>query len=206
MPRPTANFLPNELAVLTDRVPFYLERVVARLAELEGPVSVKDARQIVRQHLTDDDNVWEMEHFRSRLKIYYHGSSNDANGRPLSKASLASAILDILAIVPEQANDRRGVGGDESQNGVGQSRSDHPTAQVAGPGPLPDERSGKTLFIPLSFDPAMVGLGTGDFLMNRRPVVSAYTPSNTDREVLKRTSFSANVCWTRSSTDSPEAC
>jgi hypothetical protein len=92
--------LPNELAVLTDRVPFYLERVVARLAELEGPVSVQDAREIVRQHLTDDNDVWEMEHFRGRLKIYYHGSSDDANGRPILNASLASAILDILAMTP----------------------------------------------------------------------------------------------------------
>ncbi len=92
--------LPNELAVLTDRVPFYLERVVARLAELEGPVSVQDARQIVRQHLTDDNDVWEMEHFRGRLKIYYHGSSDDASGRPILNANLASAILDILAMAP----------------------------------------------------------------------------------------------------------
>ena len=42
-----------------------------------------------------------MEHFRGRLKIYYHGSSDDANGRPILNASLASAILDILAIAPK---------------------------------------------------------------------------------------------------------
>lgn len=95
-----SELLANELAVLTDRVPFYLERVVARLAELEGPVCVQDARRIVRQHLTDDNDVWEMEHFRGRLKIYYHGSSEDANGRPILNAGLASAILDILAIAP----------------------------------------------------------------------------------------------------------
>ena len=92
--------LPNELAVLTNQVPFYLERVVGRLAQLEGPVSVQDARQIVRQHLTDDNDEWEMEHFRGRLKIYYHGSSDDANVRLITNASLASAILDILAITP----------------------------------------------------------------------------------------------------------
>jgi len=93
--------LPRELAALTDRVPFYLERVVAHLAELEGPVSVQDARQIVRRHLTDDNDEWEMEHFRARLKIYYHGSSDDANGRPIPNATLASAILDILATAPK---------------------------------------------------------------------------------------------------------
>ncbi|MDZ7617704.1 MAG: hypothetical protein U1E05_11905, partial [Patescibacteria group bacterium] len=38
--------LPDELARLTDRVPFYLERVVASLAELAGPVSIADARQV----------------------------------------------------------------------------------------------------------------------------------------------------------------
>jgi hypothetical protein len=93
--------LPNELALLTDRVPFYLERVVARLAELDGPVYVNDARQIVREHLTDDNDVWEMEHFRGRLNIYYHGTSNDANGKPIPCASVASAILDVLATAPE---------------------------------------------------------------------------------------------------------
>ncbi|MDY0168531.1 MAG: hypothetical protein RBS80_18425 [Thermoguttaceae bacterium] len=92
--------LPGELAALTDRVPFYLERVVWRLAELEGPVSVEHARQVVRQQMTDDNDAWEMEHFRSRLEIYYPGSSTDANEKPIPNASLARAILDILAVAP----------------------------------------------------------------------------------------------------------
>ncbi len=90
--------LPDELAALTDRVPFYLERVVSRLAELHGPVSVEDARQVVRQQLTDDHDAWEMEHFQSRLDIYYPGSSSDANGKPIPNARLARAILNILAV------------------------------------------------------------------------------------------------------------
>ncbi len=93
-----AERLPSELAGLTDRVPFYLERVVARLAERDGPVSVKHARQAVRQQLTDDHDAWEMEHFRSRLDIYYPGSSSDANGKPIPNAKLARAMLDILAV------------------------------------------------------------------------------------------------------------
>ncbi len=90
--------LPGELAALTDRVPFYLERVVSRLAELESPVSIEHARQVVRQQMTDDHDAWEMEHFRSRLEIYYPGSSTDANGKPILNASLARAMLDILAV------------------------------------------------------------------------------------------------------------
>jgi hypothetical protein len=90
--------LPGELASLTDRVPFYLERVVARLAELDGPVSVEHAHQIVRQQMTDDHDAWEMEHFRTRLGIYYPGTSSDANGRPITNESVARALLDILAV------------------------------------------------------------------------------------------------------------
>lgn len=90
--------LPDELARLTDRVPFYLERVVASLAELDGPVSIENARQVVRQQLTDDHDAWEMEHFRSRLDIYYPGSSVDANGKPIPAARLAGGILDILSL------------------------------------------------------------------------------------------------------------
>ncbi len=92
--------LPDELARLTDRVPFYLERVVGQLAELDAPVSIEDARQVVRQHLTDDNDAWEMEHFRSRLKTYYPGSSADVNGKPIPRATLARTILDTLALAP----------------------------------------------------------------------------------------------------------
>ena len=90
--------LPRELASLTDRVPFYLERVVASLAELDGPVSVEHAHQVVRQQMTDDHDAWEMEHFRTRLEIYYPGTSTDANGRPITNESVARALLDILAV------------------------------------------------------------------------------------------------------------
>ncbi len=90
--------LPRELASLTDRVPFYLERVVARLAELDGPVSVEHAYQVVRQQMTDDHDAWQMEHFRTRLEIYYPGTSTDANGRPITNESVARALLDILAV------------------------------------------------------------------------------------------------------------
>jgi hypothetical protein len=89
---------PGELASLTDRVPFYLERVVARLAELDGPVSVEHAHQVVRQQMTDDHDAWEMEHFRTRLEIYYPGTSTDANGRSITNESVARALLDILAV------------------------------------------------------------------------------------------------------------
>lgn len=95
------DILANELAELTDQVPFYLERIVTCLADSEQPISVKYVRQVVAEHLTDHRDAWEMKHFRNRLGIYYPGSSADVNGKPVSNASLASAILDILAIAPQ---------------------------------------------------------------------------------------------------------
>lgn len=42
--------LSHSLAIETDRVPFYLQRVVARLAELDRPVVLDDVRRMVNQH------------------------------------------------------------------------------------------------------------------------------------------------------------
>jgi len=42
--------LSHSLATETDRVPFYLQRVVARLAELDRPVVLDDVRNMVNHH------------------------------------------------------------------------------------------------------------------------------------------------------------
>lgn len=85
------------IADLTDCVPFYIERVVARLAEFDREVSPEDAKEVVDRHLSDDNDEWEMEHFRTRLSVYYTGTIKDANGEAIENAKIASTILDVLS-------------------------------------------------------------------------------------------------------------
>lgn len=85
------------VAELGDCVPFYIERIVARLADLERDVNADDARTIFDRQLTDDRDEWEMEHFRSRIPIYYPGEIADINGRPIALAKIVERILDGIA-------------------------------------------------------------------------------------------------------------
>ncbi len=89
--------LANRVVTLTDRVPFYLERIIARLAESEEPATLESVDALVSKFLTDDFDLWEMEHFRERLSIYYRGEITGADGTPIRQAAVAGAILDFLA-------------------------------------------------------------------------------------------------------------
>jgi len=89
------------VAELGDRVPFYIERIVARLADLEREVTADDARIIFHRQLTDDQDEWEMEHFRSRIPIYYPGDITDVNGKPIKLAMIVERILDSIAVQPD---------------------------------------------------------------------------------------------------------
>lgn len=86
---------------LTSGVPFYIERVVQRLAELEGGVTADHARRVVTTQLTDDEDHWQMEHFRSRLNVYYPGTTKAASGQSIKTAAIATAVLDDLAVASE---------------------------------------------------------------------------------------------------------
>ncbi len=96
-----AEDLAMAIADLTGSVPFYIERVVSRLAELDHRVTSTDAEQVVRRQLGDDADPWEMEHFRSRLGVYYPGTTEDANGDAVGNAKIAAAVLDDLALASE---------------------------------------------------------------------------------------------------------
>ena len=89
------------VAQLGDCVPFYIERIVARLADLERAVTADDAQTIFDRQLTDDQDEWEMEHFRSRIPIYYQGNIADVNGQPIALAKIVERILDSVAAQPQ---------------------------------------------------------------------------------------------------------
>ncbi|WP_417734954.1 hypothetical protein [Rosistilla oblonga] len=87
----------NQIAQQADCVPFYIERVVSRLAEQEEPVVQSSVDETVQRHLVDDRDDWEMEHFRTRLEIYYDGQVMDTNAGPVPQHKLARRILDHIA-------------------------------------------------------------------------------------------------------------
>lgn len=89
--------LAGEIVELTDRVPFYIERVIMRLAFDETLVTPARIQEKVQGFLTSDSDDWEMEHFRRRIPIYYPGTI-DVSGHPHPEARLAMIILDMLAI------------------------------------------------------------------------------------------------------------
>lgn len=88
----------RRIVELTDAVPFYIENVCGRLAECKSGIGVNDVDKTVTTQLASDHDPWEMEQFRSRLKIYYSGTTSGANGERFEDATIARAILDHLAV------------------------------------------------------------------------------------------------------------
>ncbi len=66
--------------------------------EVATPAAVKSE---IKKLLTHESDPWEMEHFRDRLKIYYHGQLTDADGKAVETASIAKALLDNIAVAAE---------------------------------------------------------------------------------------------------------
>ena len=87
----------NRIAKQTDCVPFYIERVVSRLAEQDEPVVESSVDTMINRQLVDDKDDWEMKHFGDRLEIYYKGSVVDVNGRSLQRSLVSRRILDHIA-------------------------------------------------------------------------------------------------------------
>lgn len=80
-----------------DRVPFYIEKIVTRLALTEKPVNAALVNQIIDEVIVDVNNELEMEHFRSRLSDYYTDSVVLENGQSLAHSEIVKGILDFFA-------------------------------------------------------------------------------------------------------------
>ena len=78
-------------------MPFYIERIVSRLAEHDETVVASSVDTMINRQLVDDKDDWEMKHFRDRLEIYYKGSVVDVNGRSLQRSLVSRRILDHVA-------------------------------------------------------------------------------------------------------------
>lgn len=91
----------QRLVELTDGAPFYIHKVVSRMAIADDVATPATVAAEIKRHFTSTSDPWEMEHFRERLTIYYRGRLNDADGKAVERASLAKALLSHLAVATE---------------------------------------------------------------------------------------------------------
>lgn len=75
----------SEIAQSVGHVPFYIHKLISRLSRNENATPQTIAATLNRE-ITSDNNDWDFEHYRTRLKPYYGEQEN-----------LALIILDILA-------------------------------------------------------------------------------------------------------------
>jgi AAA+ ATPase superfamily predicted ATPase len=88
----------NAIVEQTDCVPFYIERLINRFVLANKVITSTEVQKQVQFNLTDDNDHWEMEHFRTRIPTYYPESIEMGDRIPLPKATVVSKILDILSV------------------------------------------------------------------------------------------------------------
>ena len=74
------------IAGLVEGVPYYIHHVIATLADIGAPATPTAAEAAVGRALTESQDPWNLEHYRSRLRAYYGG-----------RAGIARAVLDAFA-------------------------------------------------------------------------------------------------------------
>ena len=80
-----------------DYIPFYIEKLIRRLAIDEQKITTARVNQEIAYILTDARDDWELEHFRKRLKTYYKGEIVDTNESNIPRSAIAKAILNHCA-------------------------------------------------------------------------------------------------------------
>lgn len=76
----------ERIAERVESVPYYIHHVVATLADRGRAVTPEAVDAVVAQALTEPQDPWNLEHYRSRLGEYYG-----------ERAGLARALLDVFA-------------------------------------------------------------------------------------------------------------
>jgi hypothetical protein len=84
-----------------DRVPFYIEKAIKRLALLEVAITQDTINQEINVIITDANDELEMSHYKTRLKDYYLGIKRLNNGSEIQHAIIAQNILSNLASTTE---------------------------------------------------------------------------------------------------------
>lgn len=85
-----------------DAVPFYMERVIKRLGVKDEDLITYDmVKDEIKLMIVDSKNELEMEHFVTRLEIYYDESIKDIEGNEIRTSQIAKLLIDQFASVDE---------------------------------------------------------------------------------------------------------
>jgi hypothetical protein len=76
----------SKLASAVGHVPFYIHRLISRMPKT-GKSTTRSIQTLLDQEITSDNNDWDLQHYRDRLKPYYGADEK-----------LALQILDAVAI------------------------------------------------------------------------------------------------------------
>ena len=79
--------LPLVIAEAVDCIPYYIHHLVDEMSQGPADFTPEAVRQIVSRRLTDSQDSWELDHYRTRINGYY-----DAKDRPF-----VLGLLDVLA-------------------------------------------------------------------------------------------------------------
>ena len=83
-----------------DRIPFYIERVIKRLYEIES-LTIDAVENQIDLMIADDRNELEMEHFEKRLSVYYAGEIFDIDGQKIPISKIAKYLVTHIAFAKE---------------------------------------------------------------------------------------------------------
>ena len=76
-----------------DCVPFYIEKIVKKLSLIEENITLERVKDEINLMIADDTNELEMEHFLSRLKIYYTKEIEQSSGDKINISDVAHSVL-----------------------------------------------------------------------------------------------------------------
>jgi hypothetical protein len=87
------------LAIQCNRIPFYMDRILSKFGLEQPSQAITNERidAMVRYALHDDNDPWEMRHFKDRLPVYYTGHYTDTLGQTQALHQLAQTVLDCVA-------------------------------------------------------------------------------------------------------------
>lgn len=80
--------LPDAIAESVECIPFYIHHVVDQMSRRRTEPTSQAVRQLVTACLTDDQDLWELRHYRERIDVYYEDEQD---------RRIALALLDVLA-------------------------------------------------------------------------------------------------------------
>jgi hypothetical protein len=82
-----AEGLAEGIAGAVDCIPYYIHHVVYQMKQRRTPCTLEAVGELVERSLTDDQDVWQLEHYRKRVDAYY-----EPDERPT-----VLALLDVVA-------------------------------------------------------------------------------------------------------------